>query len=116
MSRYELYDGLPPHNDTDTSIAAAISVLEDAETMQGRVYRRIRQTGEYGATCDELEIRLNMRHTTCSARIRELVLKGIIKDSGQRRKGSSGRDQRVYVTFSTDVNPARMALRGLKAL
>lgn len=47
-------------------------------------------------TCDEVEIVTGLKHQTASARIRELALKGLIKDSGKRRLTRSGRKAVVY--------------------
>lgn len=69
---------------------------EDASTIRGRVFSEIKALGR-GVTCDELEERLGYSHQTTSARIRELVLFGKIKDSGERAPTRSGRSARLYV-------------------
>jgi hypothetical protein len=102
--KYDMYGGLPPHMaGSDTSLAAALSVIQGAENIRRRVYRYIRDTGETGATCDEVEIALEGRHTTISARIRELSIMHAIVDTGDRRPTSSGRSARIYRAC---VNPS----------
>lgn len=92
-----------PHNDTDTSIAAAAGLGDRAPSMRQRVHNALRFLG--GATDEELERHLNGRHQTISARRRELVLKGLARDSGERRKTSSGRDAIVWVTHDGSPIP-----------
>lgn len=95
---YDLFGGCPPHENTDTSIAAALSMLSCARTLQGAVYRMIRARGPAGATDDEIERAMGLRHQTASARRRELVLLGTVRDSGKRRRTDSGRFATVWVT------------------
>jgi hypothetical protein len=86
----------PPSNGTDTSDAAAASVAPDTETIRGQVHDYVRAHG--GATCDDVEVSLGLRHQTASARLWELHHKmGLIVDSGQRRRTRSGRAAIVYV-------------------
>jgi hypothetical protein len=92
------YDGQPPSvASSDTSRAAADSVSESAAAMRAKVYNHVVLAQVWGSTCDEVEEALNMRHQTVSARVRELVLMGLIADSGQRRKTRSGRSAAVWI-------------------
>ena len=55
-----------------------------------------------GATCDELEQWLNLRHQTCSARVTEMLKDGRLKPMlsfgiAVTRKTRSGRKARVYI-------------------
>ena len=81
-----------------TSQAAAESMEGVASSMQERVRLFIAEAGEHGATDDEIEAALGLRHQTASARRRELVLKEIIKDSGRVRKTRSNRKATVWVS------------------
>ena len=93
------FNGLPPFaSGSDTSEAAALSVKESAPSIRGKVLVKIVTAGEFGKTCDEIESIMDLRHQTASARIRELVLQGLIKDSGRRRTTRSGRGAAVYVS------------------
>ena len=79
--------------DPDTSHEAAQKV--DTARLEQMVYEVILQYPN-GATGDEI-----MRHfpdhgvQTISPRYAPLIRKGFIEDTGERRKGSSGRSQRV---------------------
>jgi hypothetical protein len=99
------YGGQAPNNGVDTSKEAGASVQAILGALQAKVLRYIRSRGEDGATCDEVEAHLNMRHQTASARVRELVLKEGILYSGNKRRTRSGRNARVYVTpeFHADI-------------
>lgn len=91
----------PPFNATDTSQAAAASVANDTETVRNHVWSYVRSTGLLGATCDDVEQRLGLRHQTASARLWELNHKlGLIGDSGRRRPTTTGRRAIVWVLTS----------------
>jgi len=70
--------------------------------MRSRVLGFIESTFIHGATDDEIEVALGMRHQTASARRRDLVLSGLAKDSGKRRKTRSGRSATVWVAISKE--------------
>lgn len=104
------YPDVPGHvAGVDTSEQAARSMDEDAGTLRARVFDEIKRLNR-GVTCDELEHRLGMSHQTTSARVRELVLKGKIIDSGNRAKTRSGRSARLYVVAG---DPQGDLLRGI---
>lgn len=93
-----LYDGRPPAEPLDlagTSRAAADSALANSSAMRSKVLGAIRTAGA-GMTDDEVERALGLRHQTASARRRELVLLGLVRDSGRRRRTSSGRMAAVW--------------------
>jgi predicted transcriptional regulator len=91
----QLYGGLPPHVDQDTSREAARAIKEDANTIRARIRELIGQSS--GLTCDEVEMKTGLSHQTASARIRELALLGDIVDSSQRRPTRSGRKAIVWI-------------------
>jgi predicted transcriptional regulator len=81
---------------SETSEEAARSVEVDARTLRGIVLAFIRGRGERGATCDEIEVELGLRHQTASARIRELVQADYLADRQARRSTRSGRRAVVW--------------------
>lgn len=105
--------GIPYEKGSDTSKAAAEQKQDTAPSDEERVYHLIRSTSSpkwllpLGITDDAIEAALNMRHQNASARRRALVLKGLVKDSGLRRKTRSGRLAAVWVTADTFVFGAR---------
>lgn len=64
------------------------------------IFAVIAGRGDYGATCDEIEVVLELRHQTASARCTELTLSKHIVDSGRRRLTRSRRRARVYIRAS----------------
>src|SRR5262245_5062830 len=81
----------------DTSADAADSLDDGILTrLRAKVFAVIDARGERGATCDEIEQALGLRHQTAGARIRELVLGGFVADTGKRRTTRSGRPARIY--------------------
>ncbi len=48
-----------------------------------------------GMTCEELEIELGLRHQTCSARVRELMQEGVVRQCGSRSGRHHWPQQRV---------------------
>lgn len=90
------YQGrLPFVANSDTSEAAADSIEGSVTALRKKVLEAI-AGAEDGATCDQIEVALHMRHQTASARVRELALMGYIEDTGVRRPTRSGRTARVY--------------------
>lgn len=94
----------PPHSRGGTSEAAAWSMHLQAGTYRRMVFDYILFRGDYGATCDEVEQAIGVKHQNVSARIWELKgnpLKAqrpaMIEDSGRRRKTRSGRSAEVLV-------------------
>jgi hypothetical protein len=65
--------------------------------MRTKVLNYIQAMGPKGATCDEVEETLQLKHQTASARIRELVIDDKLIDTGRRRKTRSGSSARIYV-------------------
>lgn len=79
--------------DGDTSIAAAASIrTSDLETL---VFETLRKRPD-GATSFELADILGLSVVTVSPRLRPLVNKNLVVDSGDRRIGLSGRKQTVW--------------------
>ena len=84
------YAGSTPFvRESDTSLAAAQAALPNAGTKRREVYDQILNRG--GLIDDEIEVILAMRHQTVSARRRELVLLGLVGDSGKKRRTRSSR-------------------------
>jgi hypothetical protein len=57
----------------------------------------IRDAGTQGLTADELAARLNMDRWSIQPRTSELKRKGLIRDSGQRRKNATGKLAIVWI-------------------
>ena len=78
---------------TETSRAAYESVKPYVPTMEEKIIAMIKKRNW---TCDELEQHLDLKHQSCSACITKLQDKGVIEDSGIKRKTRSGRLARAY--------------------
>lgn len=81
-------------DDPDTSHQAAAKV--DTTGLEQLVYEAILAFGDKGCISDEL-LRLfpTYPYSSITARYRALMNKGYIVDTGERRRGRSGRNQRV---------------------
>jgi DNA-binding IclR family transcriptional regulator len=77
---------------------AAFESIADARALQLRVLRYVTSRLKVGATCDEVEAALGLRHQTASARINELVGKGYLANSDAQRRNRSGRLAIVWVS------------------
>lgn len=105
--------GANPSVPRSTSEAAAESI--DSSALRGLVYATIRRQGLRGATTEEVEIALAMKHQTASPRVVELETDfGVIVDSGAQRKTQSGRQAIVYV--ATNVALAALLRRDAPAV
>lgn len=82
---------------SDTSRDAAQSLINDLGRLELLVFTLVQRAGILGMTDDELEEKSQLAHQTISARRRELVLKGRVRDSGVRRQTRSGRKATVWV-------------------
>lgn len=100
-------DDVPYVTGSGTSAAAAHST--NATRDKGRVLDYIRRAG--GATDDEVERALGMAHQTASARRRDLVLAGLVTESGHFRQTCRGCTATVWIStkaghdMSTNTKP-----------
>lgn len=79
---------------TDTSIEAAESI--DSSRLEAMVYETIKQFGTRGCISDEVRAMFPYYpYSSITARYRALLDKGFIEDTGERKPGRSGRNQRV---------------------
>ena len=82
----------------DTSRASALAV--DTPMLEAMVYETIKKFGEQGCISDQiLALHPSYPYSSITARYRALLDKGFIVDTGERRKGQSGRNQRVLKTL-----------------
>jgi len=94
---------MPPYVEgSDTSKEAAESMKPKGPHLRRMVFQYLLSRGPSGATDDEVETALGLRHQTASARRRELVLAEKVEDSGERRRTSSGRSAAVWVVKQED--------------
>ena len=93
MDLHAIGCALARRTDPQTSQEAADSVK--TAPLERMVLEAIK-TSERGCTADELAIKLpSIPMNTLTPRFAALIRKGLIKDSGERRNGKSGRSQRV---------------------
>lgn len=83
-------DGLPGHNDTDTSAEAAVAVGERLRDKQLEVLGIVRRS-ERGATAHEVAALCPQPVQGVNSRTNELAKLGYIHDSGERRLGPHGK-------------------------
>jgi hypothetical protein len=87
----------PPSVNTDTSRQAAAAIAPRLSALQETILSHVQWSGETGATCEELEENLKLRHQTCGPRLRELATAGRVVDTGIRRRTRSGRKAIVWL-------------------
>tara|TARA_R110000737_G_scaffold253598_1_gene262939 strand:+ start:437 stop:781 length:345 start_codon:yes stop_codon:yes gene_type:complete len=83
-------------SDPDTSFESAHEIMPILGNLESTVLKAIRQSGSDGLTGDELAVATDMLRHTCCPRTATLKRKGLIVDSGERRKGVSGKKQVVW--------------------
>ena len=91
------YPDAPGHRGVDTSIAAAEAIAPNLGRLQRLAETTIRAAGPDGLTADELAARLDMERWSIQPRTTELSRKGMIRDSGRRRRNVTGKVAIVWV-------------------
>lgn len=77
--QYDLFAGTPPHvRHSSTSQAAAEAIAPKVNALQRQILAVVRQH-PLGLTRDQIEELTDLPHTTSSARVRELFLKGLLE-------------------------------------
>lgn len=87
----------PAVHGSDTSEAAARSVEPHLGRLCAMVVRYVRSQGARGATSDEVEEALGLRHQTASARLKQAKDLGVLVETDMRRLTRSGRKAAVLV-------------------
>ena len=85
------FTSLAPHSDMGTSLEAARAIVPDLQRLERVVLDAIAYYSESGLCDHEIEDVTGLKHQTASARRRALVLRGLVEDSGLRRRTDSGR-------------------------
>ena len=80
---------IPTQEAIQTSRESRDTLNKHKNKYRQQIYDFIKEHA--GATCDEIETGLKMRHETTSGIIRFLVLDRLLKDSGEKRKTRTGR-------------------------
>ena len=89
---------LARRDDPDTSHEAAQSI--DTTTLERMVYDAILSFGSRGCISDEVRAMYPwLPYSSVTARYRSLLDKKYIADTGARRAGKSGRNQRVLIVI-----------------
>lgn len=95
------YPDAPGHRCIDTSVDAADAIAPKLGRLQRLAETMIRAAGENGLTADELAARAGMERWSIQPRTTELQRKGIIRDSGKRRRNVTGKAAIVWVARVT---------------
>ena len=83
-------------NDPDTSHEAAAGI--DSSFLEQLVYSAIHKFGARGCISDDVrDMYPGYPYSSITARYRALLDKNFIVDTGERRKGRSGKRQRVMI-------------------
>jgi hypothetical protein len=102
VSGRALYGGqgdVPFEAASDTSEAAAAAIVGDLARLEAVVLSVIKARP---CTCDAVEAVTGLAHQTASARIRALVLRDRLVDSGERAKTRHGRAAVVWRVKASD--------------
>lgn len=85
----------PAQRHSDTSVEAAHAIESTAATLRGKVMRLL-QDFSSGMTDEEIQEALGMNPSTERPRRVELVVMGLVEDSGVRKLTHSGRRAVVW--------------------
>lgn len=96
MNKYPSEPGFK--GDADTGREAANDMLSKCGRLQQLALTAIRAAGYAGYTADELAMALSLDRWTIQPRTSELKAKGLIVDSGLRRRNVTGKRAVVWTT------------------
>lgn len=106
MQQNLLYPNKPGFKAKGTSEEASDSMQSTAKTLRESSLRALQ--GSKGLTADEVASTLSQSILAIRPRLSELKLKGLIKDSGLRRKNHSGRNAVVWIIDEDiDLTPCK---------
>ncbi len=100
------YPDAAGHRGVDTSIAAADAITPKLGRLQRMAAAAIKDAGPHGLTADELSAALDLDRTSIQPRTSELRRKGVIRDSGNRRRNRSGK---LAIVWIAEPAPAEAA-------
>lgn len=74
------------------------TIKPDKKRLQAMIIGYLRTCGAAGATCDQMEVALNLSHQTCSPRVNELMkAQKILPLTDYKRMTRSGRRATVWI-------------------
>ena len=94
------YPNAPGHRGVDTSIAAAVDLAPKVGRLQAMVDAAVVAAGAQGLTADECCEVFGLDRWTVQPRTSELKLRGLIRDSQQRRQNKTGKSAIVWSLLS----------------
>lgn len=92
------YPDVARHRGVDTDIEAAETMPPKIGRVQRLALEAVRNAGERGLTSDETAETLHSDRWSIQPRLSELRLKGLVVESGLRRRNSTGKNAIVWVT------------------
>lgn len=92
-----IYPYLPGHRGVDTSREAAEAIEMSVGHLQRIALRAIRSAGSRGLTTNELASVVRIDRDSIQPRTSELRERGLIRDSGARRRNATGKNAIVWV-------------------
>ena len=85
--------------DPVTSHEAAKSITPSLNKIEQGIYDALRSFLPGGATSDEIVEASGIQYRTVTPRLKPMCKKGFVVDSGERKRGDSGRRQIIWVAI-----------------
>jgi len=83
--------------DPVTSHEAAEKITPHLGTIDDAIYKALLEVGERGATSDEIVKMTDIKYRSVTPRLKPMCKKGFVVDSGETKRGDSGRQQIIWV-------------------
>ena len=93
------YPDQPGYKRIGTSQEAAISISNTAQTLREMVLKTL-VSSDHGMTADEIADSLDRSILSIRPRVSELAFRGLLEDSGERRRNRSGKRAVVWIPVS----------------
>lgn len=107
-----IWDAAEGRHVARTSREARRALEPHRSTQSGRVLAYVASRGDAGATNEQICGALGLRVASGTARTRELVIAGLVADSGRTRASSSGRAAIAWVATPAGLAAVRAVEEG----
>lgn len=83
----------------------------ESKSKRLRILEVLRAAGDYGLTCEQVELAAGVSHPTATGRLHDLRKAGLVLSTSLKRVTSKGNEATVYVAMAP-ANPGDSEIEG----